>query len=107
MNYTNLASTADSLLGQFGTPVKLLRNGASLATANAVFTTSKAQDDTTATSALLAQTSVRKRTVLLSGLSKEPMVGDTLTADKDSWVVQSVEKVRPALTTVLYKLEIA
>jgi hypothetical protein len=106
MDYTALAHTATDLLGDFGTVVKITRNGTSVGSGNAVFSTSSLEDDASTNSSYLAQTSMRYRKVILSGLMKEPMVGDTLTADRDSWVIQSVKKVRPATTTVIYKLEI-
>ena len=106
MNYAALATPANGLLKSFGLTVKLTRDGVSVGSASAVFTTTTSTDDTGTPSSLLAQTAIRNRTVLLSGLSKEPQVGDTLAADKDSWVVQSVEKIRAATTTVLYKLEV-
>lgn len=107
MNYTAIASTANALLTKYGLTVTLTRTGVLVGSGSAAFVAGTTKNETSSTSSVLAQTAIRHRTVILSGLLSEPQVGDVLAADNDSWVVQSVERVRPAATTILYRLEVA
>lgn len=106
MDYKRLTNSVDRLLKKFGFSVKVTRDAGttSVGTAYAVFVESEASN---IESTLLAQTSTVTKTLLLSGLSKEPLVNDWLEADKETYVVKSVEKVRPSTTTVLYELKVA
>lgn len=107
MDYAALAKTANTLLKGAGILVTVNRAGLKVSSGYAVFVASKSENDDSNPSSLLAQTSITNKMLLLSGLAKEPMVGDTITADKITYTVQTVEKVRPASVTVLYKCEVA
>lgn len=105
MDYPALATSTDALLKSFGFQVKVIRAGTSVGSGYAVFTGGTAGNETASKSSLLAQTSVTKGSVLLlSGLTKEPMVNDTLVADKVTYLVVTVYVVRPSKTTLLYKV---
>lgn len=106
MKYSALARIADDLLKRNGLAVKVTRAGANVGTANALFTGSEAKNETSSSSSYMAQTSKTTKTVLLSGLAKEPQTDDLMVADKKTYRITSVEAVRPGTTTVLYRLEV-
>ena len=107
MDYAALQATAHNLIAQVGLSVSLSRLGVKYASnVKGVFVESDNKDETSSSSSLLAQTSQRTRRLLLSGLSKEPLVGDTVTADKRTYLIEAIEVVRPAATTLLYKCEV-
>ena len=103
MDYSQITKKTHELIKRFGLSVKITRSGASLGSAYGVFDDSKKEPFG---GMMQAQTIAGERTLLLSGFSKLPEVGDVVTGDKDAWTVMSVEFIRPATTTVLYILKV-
>lgn len=106
MDYAALASTANTLIKGAGLSVTITRNGVKVTTAYAVFVGGETKNETSSGSSVLASTAMTTKSVLLSGLAKAPQVGDLLVAEKFSMTVQKIETLRPAATTILYKLEV-
>lgn len=107
MDYLALQSKADTLIRQVGLRVTVNRAGLKVGSAYGVFVNAKSENWQTLQSDLLAQTASTNKNLLVSGLAREPLVNDTIVADKVTYTVLKVEKVRPATTTLLYKLEVA
>jgi hypothetical protein len=106
MDYARLAAKGNTLLKKYGVSMKLTRDGTSVGSGFGMFVQKESADETTSVSSTLAQTSLTARSLLFSGTAKAPLVGDVLAADKETWKVQRVEVIRPAATTLLYKLEV-
>jgi hypothetical protein len=107
MNYVDIQRRANDLLKSAGLKVTITRDGSTVSSGYAVFTQKRVAPENESATYSLALTPTTKRVALLSGLAKEPAVGDTLTGDKVTYTVTAVETVRPAATTVLYKVEVA
>lgn len=103
LDYAPIAKRVDAALRKVGVPVKVTRNGNTVGSAYGIFVERK---NTLDASEALMQTTVRQRVLKLSGLSKPPAIGDTVTTDKDEFTVASVETTRPTTVTLMYSLEL-
>ena len=100
---TGTKAEADATLKEFGIPVKVTRNGASVGSGYGIFTANTTSLD----SAQGVQTGLGSRTMKLGAIAKAPEIGDTVVADKTSFSVRSVAALRPTTVTLLYTLELA
>jgi hypothetical protein len=106
INYTSIQSKVKGILKDVGLPVTIERDGAKLTSGYGVMVGSEAEDDSTGRPAVLAQTSLKNRKLLIDGLAKEPLVGDVVTYNKEIMTITLVERIKPAATTVLYKVDV-
>ena len=106
MNYAALASGADKLLKTYGAKATVRRAGANITSGWGVLSQAETRNETARPSSVLASTAIATKTLLLSGLAKPVLVGDVVTFDATNYTVSAVETIRPATTTVLYKLEV-
>lgn len=108
IDYKAIQGKADKAFKKLGFPVSVMRGTSKVGSGYGVFTENKtAYDQTTRIqSALAAQTAFSHRTLLLSGSFKAPLVGDSVVSEKETFLVKSVEALRPTDTTLLYTLEV-
>lgn len=107
MNYSALGHKAALLLTKHGLPVTLTRGASTIANTVGAFVKSRAEDDRSVPSSIMASTTMTRRALLISGLSTPPQVGDLVTADGIDYIIGAVETIRPATITVLYKVELS
>lgn len=106
INYSAIQGKVKSILRGVGLPVVVMREGVKYTSGYGVMVGSEAKDNASGKSGVLAQTSLKNRNLLVDGMAKEPLVGDTVTYNKELMTITMVERVKPAATTVLYKIEV-
>lgn len=106
MKYNALAKNVNKVLTNFGLKVKIERRGQSVGAASAVFIEKRKSLDDLSPYSTSAQTSKTSRRVLISGLAKEIAVNDVIVSDKTSYLVLSVQSIRPSNVTLIYECEV-
>jgi guanyl-specific ribonuclease Sa len=104
---TEMLELTGELFGEFDAQAyQVLRNGALLGTCTGFMVSNKAANETGSSTSGMAQTSMAARTLILSAIPQDPLVGDYVTTPGKTYMVQAVDTVRPTDTTILYKLEV-
>ena len=103
--YKDMQQVATDLLKEFGEPIKVTREGATVGTGVGLFV----HNMTTIDGAAMYQTAVGNKRLILNAISatKSPEVGDLVLADKVEYTVKSVSTLRPTNITIFYNLEVA
>ena len=101
-DYTEDIETALDLITEFGMKVKVGSESTVAAFVN------KKQDalnnPTGAGGTVLSTVKMEKVALVPGGLKSTPQVGMTITSDKVTWTITSVDDIAPAGVSVLYKL---
>jgi len=106
MNWLALRTKITAILAKFGAPATVSRGATAIGTFKGIFVSSKTENSTASPSALLAQTSVGSKTLVISADTGEILVGDTVLFDSITYTIQAVDAVRPTNTTLLFKCEV-
>ena len=104
--YAAIAKNIDSILKSVGFTASIYRAGVKIGSGYAVFTGGDAKNESSSPSSVLAQTSIGSNEIVLSGLAKEPQVGDTIVAVKETYTIQEVNTVQPSTTNLVFKLKV-
>ena len=106
-DYAQLTHFAAYLLIKYGTRVKHERDGSALSNTYGVFVERRASDMTAPVTSAASGTTNNTREMLLPGTMRHaPQVGDYLTSDKEKLYITEVETVRPAGSSLLYKVSV-
>ena len=106
LDYAALAQDADAILKDLGMKVVLYRAGLKVGTGYGIFEGGDAKDETQSTSSLLAQTSLDHNSLILTGLLKQPMVGDVILFGKKQFTVTEVNTTAPTGIALIYKCRV-
>jgi hypothetical protein len=108
--FVRARSSVEQRLAQLGIPVEIQRitstGFAKIGVGRGIFIADKAEDEAQTRSALLASTSQRARSVLLSPVFRDVQPNDRLVADRVTYTITSVETIRPTDVTLAYKVEV-
>lgn len=107
-DYATTQAQAAVLLAEFGVQVTITRGSSSIGRCKGVFIDKKESTWKQPASSVLANTTSTTRQILLPGILKNaPQVGDLITTENTSYQITEIEAIRPALTTILYKVSIS